>query len=103
MKGRPEVAEIVRLLRQGFNNSEVARRTGSDRRTVARARERLGIPNSAARRPAPRPVTPSRRLFAEAVPTGRVREYRPRLMPLSPDHQRANRERLLAALRDEAA
>jgi hypothetical protein len=92
MKVRPDVAEF---LRQGFNNSEIARRTGADRKTVARARDRLQIPNAAARRPA----TPRERLFAEALPTGRVREYRPRVMPLSPAQQRANRERLLAALR----
>lgn len=95
MKIRPDVAE---LLRQGFNNSEIARKTGTDRKTVARARDRLHIPNAAARRPS----TPKERLFAEAIPTGRVRDYRPRVLPLTPAQQRANRERLLAALRNAA-
>lgn len=100
MNIQPVIAEH---LRQGLNNSEIARRTGADRKTVARARLRLGVPNPAARRPTPRAATAKERLLAEALPTGRVREYRPRLMPLSPAQQLANRERLLAALRDEAA
>ncbi|CAM5506821.1 hypothetical protein SANTM175S_07206 [Streptomyces antimycoticus] len=43
------------------------------------------------------------RLYAEALPTGRVAEYRPSRMPTSPAQAAANRERLLAALRNEAA
>ncbi|MFC9285661.1 helix-turn-helix domain-containing protein [Streptomyces sp. NPDC057052] len=99
MNIRPDVADH---LRRGLNNSEIARRTGVDRKTVARARLRLGVPNPAGRRPTPAPETVSDRLLAEALPTGRVREYRPRLMPLSSAQQRANRERLLAALREAA-
>lgn len=99
MNLQPVIAEH---LRQGLNNSEIARRTGADRKTVARARERLGVPNPAGRRPTPRPATPRERLLAEAIPTGRVRDYRPRVLPLTPAQQRANRERLLAALRNAA-
>ena len=100
MNIQPVIAE---QLRQGLNNSEIARRTGVDRKTIAAARLRLGVPNPAARPPTPRPPTAEERLYAEALPTGRVREYRPRLMPLSPAQQAANRERLMAALRDPAA
>lgn len=100
MNIQPVIAEH---LRQGLNNSEIARRTGADRKTVASARQRLGVPNPAARRPTPRPPTATERLLVEAIPTGRVREFRPSRMPLSPAQQRANRERLLAALRGEAA
>lgn len=99
MNIQPVIAEH---LRQGLNNSEIARRTGADRKTVARARERLGVPNPAGRRPTPRPATAMERLFAEALPTGRVREYRQRVMPTSPAQQAANRERLMAALREAA-
>ena len=100
MNIQPVIAEY---LRQGLNNSEIARRTGADRKTVASARQRLGVPNPAARRPTLRQPTARERLLAEAIPTGRVREYRPSLMPLSPAQQQANRERLMAALRDDAA
>ncbi|MEU9310910.1 helix-turn-helix domain-containing protein [Streptomyces sp. NPDC048256] len=97
MKIRADVAE---LLRQGFNNVEIAEQTGLHKRTIAQARHRLGLPNAKRRR------TPTNleRLYIEAVPTGRVKEYRPPTgrMPLSPDQQRANRERLLAALREAA-
>jgi hypothetical protein len=100
MNVQPVIAEH---LRQGLNNSEIARRTGADRKTVARARERLGVPNPAARRPTLRPVTAEERLLAEAIPTGQVRDFRPHFQPLTPAQQRANRELLLAALRGEAA
>lgn len=100
MNIQPVIAEH---LRQGLNNSEIARLTGVDRKTVAAARLRLGVPNPAARRPTSRPVTARERLLAEALPTGRVHEYRPHRMPLSPAQQLANRERLLAALREPAA
>ncbi|MBD9721921.1 helix-turn-helix domain-containing protein [Streptomyces caniscabiei] len=98
MKIRSDVTE---LLRQGFNNAEIAEETGLHKRTIAQARHRLGIPNATRRR---RP-TRLERLYLEAVPTGRVKDWKPPAgrMPLSPDQQRANRERLLAALRDPAA
>lgn len=99
MKIRPEVAE---LMRQGCNNSEIERRTGVNRKTVAAARARLDIPNAAARRPTLRSATAKERLYAEALPTGRVRDYRPASMPLSRDQQAANREALLAAIREAA-
>lgn len=98
MKVRTDVAE---LLRQGFNNTEIAEQTGLHKRTIGEARRRLGLPNATRRRK----PTNLERLYLEAVPTGRVKEYRPTdgRMPLSPAQQLANRERLLAALRDEAA
>lgn len=99
MNIQPVIAEY---LRQGLNNSEISRRTGAARKTVAAARLRLRVPNPAARRANPRPPTAAERLYAEALPTGRVREYRPRLMPTSPAQQAANRERLMAALREAA-
>jgi hypothetical protein len=97
MKIRSDVAE---LLRQGFNNTEIAEQTGLHKRTIAQARHRLGIPNAKRRRK----PTSLERLYLEAVPTGRVKDWKPPAgrMPLSPDQQRANRERLLAALREAA-
>jgi len=94
---------IARHLRQGLNNSEIERRTGISRKTIAATRQRLGIPNPSGRRPAPRLASAQERLLAEALPTGRVGEYRPQRMPTSPAQQQANRERLLDALRGEAA
>lgn len=99
MKVRPEVAE---LLRQGCNNSEIERRTGISRKTVAAARARLNVPNPAARMPTRRAATARERLFAEALPTGRVRDYRPSVMPTSPVQQAANRAALLAGLKEAA-
>lgn len=94
---------IARHLRQGLNNSEIARRTGASRQTIAATRHRLGIPNPAAGHATPRTPDATKRLLAEALPTGRVREYRPERMPTAPAQQQANRERLLAALRSDAA
>lgn len=85
-------ADIAALIRQGHTNASIAHRLGCAPSTVARAREALRLP----------PADRLGRLYAEAVPTGRVRPPTGRL-PLSPDQQRANRERLLAALRDQAA
>ncbi|MFJ3507844.1 helix-turn-helix domain-containing protein [Streptomyces luteogriseus] len=88
-------ADIAALIREGHTNASIARRVHCDPSTVARARQALRMP----------PADKLGRLYAEAVPSGRVKDYRPPAgwMPLSPDQQRANRERLLAALRDEAA
>lgn len=88
-------ADIAALIREGHTNASIAHRLHCDKSTVARARQALRMP----------PADKLGRLYLEAVPTGRVKDYRPEggRMPLSPAQQRANRERLLAALRDEAA
>lgn len=87
-------ADIAALIREGHTNSSIAHRLGCDPSTVAAARRALRLP----------PADQLGRLYAEALPTGRVRDYRPAdgRMPLSPAQQKANRERLLAALRDAA-
>ncbi|MGW1160408.1 helix-turn-helix domain-containing protein [Streptomyces sp. NPDC002519] len=87
-------ADIAALIREGHTNASIAHRLHCDPRTVSRAREALRLP----------PADRLGRLYAEALPTGRVKDYRPAdgRMPLSPAQQRANRERLLAALRDAA-
>lgn len=84
-------ADIAALIREGHTNTSIAHRLGCHPTTVARARQALRMP----------PADKLGRLYAEAVPTGRVRGYRPDSgrMPLSPAQQAANRERLLAALR----
>ncbi|WP_042174494.1 helix-turn-helix domain-containing protein [Streptomyces sp. NBRC 110035] len=88
-------ADIATLIREGHTNTSIARRLHCDPSTVARARRALRYP----------PADHLGRLYAEAVPTGRVKGYRPAdgRMPISPAQQQANRERLLAALRKDAA
>ena len=85
-------ADIAHLIRQGHTNTSIARRLHCHPDTVARARRALHMP----------PATQLGRLYAEAIPTGRVKDYRPDRMPTSPAQQKANRERLLAALRNAA-
>ncbi|MGX1129940.1 transposase-like protein [Streptomyces glaucescens] len=82
-------ADIAALIRAGHTNASIAHRLGCHPDTVAKARRALRLP----------PADLLGRLYAEAVPTGKVRAPVGRL-PLSPSQQRANRERLLAALRD---
>lgn len=98
MKIRADVAELIH---QGFNNAYVQKHCGVSGQHVTWARRRLQRPNAPERRHA----TAMERLYAEAVPTGRVRDYQPPSgrMPLSPAQQAANRATLLAALRGEAA
>ncbi|MDR3036155.1 MAG: helix-turn-helix domain-containing protein [Kitasatospora sp.] len=93
--------DVVELLHRGYSNVEIAERTGVSAQTIAKNRHRLGLPN--ARRRRRRTVT--ERLYAEALPTGRVDDYRPPSgrIPLSPAQQASNRATLLAALRGEAA
>lgn len=88
-------ADIADLIREGHTNESIAHRLGCDRSTVAYARQALRFP----------PADHLGRLYAEAAPTGRVRDYQPPQgwMPLSPAQQAANRATLLAALRGEAA
>lgn len=88
-------ADIAALIREGHTNASIARRLHCDPSTVARARQALRLP----------PADKLGRLYAEAVPTGRVRDWKPAdgRMPLSPAQQTVNRQRLLAALREDAA
>lgn len=88
-------ADIAALLRNGHTNASIARRLGCHPSTVARARQALRLP----------PADRLGRIYLEAVPSGRVKDYRPdgNRMPISPAQQKANRERLLAALRKDAA
>lgn len=87
-------ADIAALIRQGHTDAYIANHTGCHRTTAARARRTLGYP----------PAHHLTRIYAEAIPTGRVKDYRPDgRMPTSPAQQRANRERLMAALRNDAA
>ncbi|WP_327259974.1 helix-turn-helix domain-containing protein [Streptomyces sp. NBC_01240] len=94
-------ADVAELIHQGFNNAYIKQRCGVSGQHVAAARRRLQRPDAPERRDA----TALERLYAEAVPTGRVYDYQPPAgrMPLSPAQQAANRATLLAALRGEAA
>ncbi|MFE9372286.1 helix-turn-helix domain-containing protein [Streptomyces sp. NPDC006711] len=84
-------ADIAALIRAGHTDSSVAFRVGCHRNTVAEARRALRMP----------PADLLGRLYAEAVPTGRAMAPAGRV-PLSPAQQQANRERLLAGLRESA-
>ncbi|MEU1787058.1 helix-turn-helix domain-containing protein [Streptomyces sparsogenes] len=88
MKVRPD---IVVLIAAGHSDDAIARRLGCHRSTVNRARNDLkrGVAN------------PLERLYAEELPTGRVTEYRPQRLPISPAQAAANRALLEAALRED--
>lgn len=85
-------ADIAALINAGLTDDQIARRVGCHRTTVNAARNIL-------RRALAEPTT-RERLYAEALPTGRVAEYRPARMPTSPAQAAANRARLLAALNE---
>jgi hypothetical protein len=87
-------ADIAALIRAGHTDAYIASHAGCHRTTAARARRALHYP----------PAHQLTRIYAEAIPTGRVKDWKPNTgrMPLSRDQQRANRERLLAALRNAA-
>jgi hypothetical protein len=87
-------ADIAALIRQGHTDAHIAERTGCHRTTAARARRAMNYP----------PAHALSHLYTEELPTGQVHDYKPPdgWMPLSPAQQQANRERLLAALRDAA-
>lgn len=87
-------ADVVELLHQGLNNVEIAERAGVHRYTVAKARHALGIPNVSRRKD-----TATERLYAEALPTGRVRTYDRRTQPITASQAAANRRALEEALR----
>jgi hypothetical protein len=84
-------ADIAALIREGHTNASIAHRLHCSPITVSRARQALRYP----------PAGVLGRLYAEAVPTGRVTAPVGRL-PLSPERQAANRAALLAALREAA-
>lgn len=86
-------ADIAALINEDHTDASIALRLGCRRATVNRARNAMNLP----------PGGPLHRLYAEELPTGQVRDYRPARMPTSPAQAAANRARLLAALRDEAA
>lgn len=89
MKIRADIAELIRA---GHTDASIARRLHCGTTTVGNTRRAIGYP----------PATTLSRLYAEAIPTGRVHAYRPERMPTSPAQAAANRARLLAALRDAA-
>lgn len=82
-------ADIAALIREGHTDASIAHRLGCGRGTVWEVRRALRLP----------PADALGRLYAEAVPTGQVRGYKPEHMPTSPQQQAANQARLLAALR----
>lgn len=83
-------ADIAGLIREGHTNTSIAHRLGCDPNTVARARQALRLP----------PADQLGRLYAEAVPTGRVLSDRQSRVQTSPAQAEANRRALLAALRE---
>ncbi|EFL29432.1 hypothetical protein SSOG_09146 [Streptomyces himastatinicus ATCC 53653] len=85
-------ADIANLIREGHTDEHIAHRLGCHRNTVSRVRHALRLP----------PSDPIKRLLAEELPIGRVRDYRPERMPTSPAQAAENRARLLAALRGDA-
>ena len=85
MKIRDDIAALVRA---GHSDASIALRLGCGRGTANETRRALSSLD---------------RLYAEAAPTGQVRDYRPERMPTSPAQQAANRAALLAALRAKAA
>lgn len=93
-------ADLVELMRQGFNNAEIAARLGVDPKTVRVARRALRLDNAPSRRAA----TPLERLYAEQWPTGTVDTWKAPRKPCGPDPDAAaHRAELLAALRRPAA
>lgn len=81
-------ADIAGLIREGHTNESIAHRLGCDRATVAYARQALRLP----------PADQLGRLYAEALPTGRVLSDKPARMQTSPAQAAANRQALVAAL-----
>jgi hypothetical protein len=84
-------ADIAGLIREGHTNASIAHRLGCDPATVARARQALRLPAA----------DQLGRLYAEALPTGRVLGDKPRVQT-SPAQAAANRQALLAALKEAA-
>ncbi|WP_330449680.1 helix-turn-helix domain-containing protein [Streptomyces anulatus] len=85
-------ADIAELIRQGHTNASIALRLGCAPSTVGRARHALRLP----------PADRLGRLYAEALPTGRVLGDKPTRVQTSPAQAAANRRALLAALAEAA-
>ncbi|SCF61984.1 helix-turn-helix domain-containing protein [Streptomyces sp. Ncost-T10-10d] len=83
-------ADIATLIRDGHTDESIAHRLGCNRATVARARQALRLP----------PADQLGRLYAEALPTGRVLSDKPTRAQTSPAQAAVNRQALLAALRE---
>lgn len=81
-------ADIAALIREGHTDTSIAHRLNCRRETVGNARRALRLP----------PADRLGRLYAEAVPTGRVLSDRPARVQTSPAQAAANRQALLAAL-----
>ena len=88
-------ADIAALINAGLDDGQIARRVDCHRATVNRARNLM-------RRALAEPAA-MERLYAEALPTGRITDYRPTRMPTSEAQAAANSARLLAALRETPA
>jgi predicted aminopeptidase len=85
-------ADIAALIREGHTDESIAHRLGCHRDTVRCARRALRLP----------PADQLGRLYAEAVPTGRVLSDKPTRVQTSPAQAAANRRALLAALAEAA-
>lgn len=81
-------ADIAALIRAGHTNTSIAHRLGCHPDTVSRARQALRLP----------PADRLGRLYAEALPTGRVLSDKPARVQTSPAQAAANRQALLTAL-----
>lgn len=81
-------ADIAALIREGHTNASIAHRLRCDPTTVGRARQALRLPQA----------DRLSRLYAEALPTGRVLGDMPTRVQISPAQAAANRRALLAAL-----
>ncbi|MFD8516522.1 helix-turn-helix domain-containing protein [Streptomyces antimycoticus] len=86
-------ADIVALINAGLDDDQIADELGCHRTTPYRVRRALAEAS----------LGVATRVLAEELPTGQVRDYRPARMPTSPAQAAANRERLLAALRETPA
>lgn len=85
-------ADIADLIREGHTNTSIAHRLGCAPGTVGRVRQALHLP----------PADRLGRLYAEALPTGRVLSDKPTRVQTSPAQAAANRQALLAALAEAA-
>jgi len=83
-------ADIAALIRAGHTNASIAHRLGCDPSTVGKARHALRLPDA----------DRLGRVYAEAWPTERVLGDKPTRVPTSPAQAAANRQALLAALRE---
>ncbi|MEU1088905.1 helix-turn-helix domain-containing protein [Streptomyces sp. NPDC005892] len=81
-------ADIADLIREGHTNASIAHRLRCAPSTVGRVREALQLP----------PADRLGRLYAEALPTGKVLGDQPARVGTSPAQAAANRRALLEAI-----